>query len=57
MFDNRVLRGMFGPKRDEVTEDGRKLHNEDQIKKDEMGGVCSMDGEMRNSYKMLFRKL
>ena len=29
MFENRVLRGIFGPKRDEVTEEWRKLHNEE----------------------------
>jgi hypothetical protein len=28
MFENRVLRGIFGKKRDEVTGDWRKLHNE-----------------------------
>jgi hypothetical protein len=28
VIQNRVLRRIFGPKRDEVTEDGRKLHNE-----------------------------
>jgi hypothetical protein len=28
-FENRVLRGMFGPKRDEVTREGRELHNEE----------------------------
>jgi hypothetical protein len=28
VFDNRVLRGIFGLKRDEVTEEWRKLHNE-----------------------------
>ena len=28
MFDNRVLRKIFGPKRDEVTGEWRKLHNE-----------------------------
>jgi hypothetical protein len=27
IFDNRVLRRIFGPKRDEVTEEWRKLHN------------------------------
>jgi hypothetical protein len=27
VFENRVLRGIFGPKRDEVTGDWRKLHN------------------------------
>jgi hypothetical protein len=29
MFENRVLRRMFGPKGDEVTEEWRKLHNEE----------------------------
>ena len=29
MFENRVLRRIFGPKRDEVTEEWRKLHNEE----------------------------
>jgi hypothetical protein len=28
VFENRVLRRIFGPKRDEVTGDWRKLHNE-----------------------------
>ena len=29
VFENRVLRRIFGPKRDEVTQEGRKLHNEE----------------------------
>jgi hypothetical protein len=29
LFENRVLRIIFGPKRDEVTGDWRKLHNEE----------------------------
>jgi hypothetical protein len=29
VFDNRVLRRLFGPKRDEVTGVWRKLHNEE----------------------------
>jgi hypothetical protein len=29
MFENRVLRKVFGPKRDEVTGEWRKLHNEE----------------------------
>jgi hypothetical protein len=28
-FENRVLRRIFGPKRDEVTVEWRKLHNEE----------------------------
>jgi hypothetical protein len=27
VFENRMLRGIFGPKRDEVTGEWRKLHN------------------------------
>jgi hypothetical protein len=29
VFENRVLRRMFGPKRDEVTGEWRKFHNEE----------------------------
>jgi hypothetical protein len=29
VFENRVLRGIFAPKRDEVTGEWRKLHNEE----------------------------
>jgi hypothetical protein len=29
VFENRVLRRIFGPKRDHVTGDWRKLHNEE----------------------------
>jgi hypothetical protein len=29
VFENRVLRILFGPKRDEVTGEWRKLHNEE----------------------------
>jgi hypothetical protein len=29
VFENRVLRGLSGPKRDEVTGEWRKLHNEE----------------------------
>jgi hypothetical protein len=50
VFENRVLRSIFGPKRDEVTGDWRKLHNEElhrlyQVKEDEMGRACSTNGE------------
>ena len=57
MFENRVLRRIFGPKRDEVTGEWRKLHNEeiksvlltqyfsgDKIEKNKMGGACSAYG-------------
>jgi len=29
VFENRVLRRMFGPKWDEVTEEWKRLHNEE----------------------------
>jgi len=29
VFENRVLRRVFGPKRDKVTREGRKLHNKE----------------------------
>jgi hypothetical protein len=29
VFENRVLRRIFGPRRDEVTGEWRKLHNEE----------------------------
>jgi hypothetical protein len=29
VFENRVLRRIFGPKRDDVTGDWRKLHNKE----------------------------
>jgi hypothetical protein len=29
MFENRVLRRIFGPKRDEMTGEWRELHNEE----------------------------
>jgi hypothetical protein len=56
VFENRVLRRIFKPKRDEVTEGWRKLHNEElhhlysspsiirMIKDDDMGLACSMNG-------------
>ena len=58
VFENRVLRRIFGPKRDEVREVWRKLHNEKlndmysspnifreiKIEKEELYGVCSTYG-------------
>jgi hypothetical protein len=35
VFENRVLRKIFGPKRDEVTGEWRKMHNE------ELHNLCS----------------
>jgi hypothetical protein len=56
VFENRVLRGLYGPKRDGVTGEWRKLHNEelndlyssycagDKIEKNEMVGACGTYG-------------
>jgi len=52
MFENRVLRRVFGPKRDEVTEEWRKLHKEElrdlyflpNIVRNEMSGTCGAYG-------------
>jgi len=51
MFENRVLRRVFGAKRDEVTGEWRKLHDEElsdlyggKIEKNEMGGACDAYG-------------
>jgi hypothetical protein len=70
VLEKRVLRGIFGPKRDEVTEEWRKLHNGElqnlysspdiirQIKSRRMrwvGHVARM-GEERNMYRVLVGK-
>jgi hypothetical protein len=70
VFENRVLRGIFGPKRDEVTGEWRKLHSGElhnlysspdiirQIKSRRMrwaGHVARM-GEGRNMYRVLVGK-
>jgi hypothetical protein len=70
VFENRVLKRIFGPKRDEVTGEWRKLHNEElrdlysspsiirMIKSRGMrwaGHVARM-GEKRNAYRLLVGK-
>jgi hypothetical protein len=56
VFENRVLGRIFGPKRDKVTEEWRKLHNKEHcdlyslpsiiriIEEVEMGGSCILNG-------------
>jgi hypothetical protein len=70
VFKNRVLRRIFGPKRDEVTGEWRKLHSEElyilysspniirQMKSRRMGlaGHVARMGEERNVYKVLMGK-
>ena len=41
VFENMVLRRIFGPRRDEVTEEWRRLHNE---KLNERGWACGAYG-------------
>jgi hypothetical protein len=70
VFENRVLRKIFGTKRYEMTGDWKKLHNEElhnlyssrsiirMIKSRRMrwvGHVARM-GEMRNAYRILVGK-
>jgi hypothetical protein len=70
VFENRVLRRIFGPKRDDVIGGWRKLHNEEfhnlfcsssiirMIKSRRMrwaGHVAGM-GENRNAYRILVGK-
>jgi hypothetical protein len=70
MFENKMLRRIFGPKRDEVTGGWRKLHNEELrylysspsiiriIKSRRMrweGHVARM-GEKRNAYRLFVGK-
>jgi hypothetical protein len=66
VFENRVLRRTFGPMRDEVTGDWRKLHNEElhnlysspsvnkMIKSRRMrwAGTVSLMGEKINAYSI-----
>jgi hypothetical protein len=70
VFENRVLRRIFGPKRDEVTGGWRKLHNEElrglysspsigrviQSRKMRWAGHVARMGEVRNAYNILVGK-
>ena len=70
MFENRVLRRIFGPKRDGLTREWEKLHNEELnvlysspnilrvIKSRRMGweGYVARMGERRGVYRVLVGK-
>jgi hypothetical protein len=68
VFENRVLRRIFRPKRDEMTGVWRKLHNEElhnsyssltvikMIKSRRMGRASTTNGETRNAYRILVEK-
>jgi hypothetical protein len=67
VFENRVLRRIFGPKRDEVTGEWRKLHNEElhdsysspsiirisKARRMRWAGHVSTNGEKRNTYRLV----
>jgi hypothetical protein len=71
-FENRVLRKLFGPKRNKVMGGWEKLHNEElhnlyyspskiRINKSRRmrwtgHGACGMNGEKRNRYRLLVGK-
>jgi hypothetical protein len=68
VFENRVLRRIFGPKRDEVTGEWRKLHNEElpdlysspsiiriiKSRRVRWAGHVVLMGEKRNAYRLLW---
>jgi hypothetical protein len=67
VFENRVLRRIFGPKRDEVTGGSRKLHNEElhglysspsivrviKARRMSWAGHVALMGELRGAYNIL----
>jgi hypothetical protein len=66
VFENRVLRRIFGLKRDEVMGENCILRSfitctlfnnySDQVKENEMGRASGMNGEKRNAYRTLMRQ-
>jgi hypothetical protein len=70
MFENRVLRRIFGPKRDEVTGGWRKLHNKKlhglysspsiirviKARRMRWAGHVARMGEVRSAYNILVGK-
>jgi hypothetical protein len=67
VFENRVLKRLFGPERDEVTGEWRKLHNEElhglysstniirmiKSRRVRWAGHVARMGKMINAYKIL----
>jgi stalled ribosome rescue protein Dom34 len=62
LFENRVLRRIFGTKREEVVEYWIRMHNEELhnlytltniIREDEMGRACSINVRAENAYSIL----
>jgi hypothetical protein len=64
---NRVLKTIFGPKREDVEGGWRRLHNAelhnlyaspkgDQMKEEEMGGTCNTHGRDEKCVQILVEK-
>jgi hypothetical protein len=70
VFENRVLRRIFGPKRDDVTGDWRKLHNDElhnlysspniirmiKSRRIKRAGHVARVGDRRDSYRIMVGK-
>jgi hypothetical protein len=70
VFENRILRRIFGPKRDEVTREWRKLYNEElndlyslpnivwviKSRRIKWAGHVARMGERRGVYRVLVRE-
>jgi hypothetical protein len=70
VFENRVLRRIFGPKKDEVTSEWRKLHNKElhdlysspsiiritKSRRMRLAGHVARMGEKRNAYRLFVGK-
>jgi hypothetical protein len=67
MFENRVLRKIFGPKKDEVAGEWKKLHNEElrdvysspsiiriiKSRRMRLAGHIARMGKKKNAYRLL----
>ena len=70
MFDNKVLRSIVGPKRDEIKGEWRKLHNKKlndlfsppnvilviKLRRMRWAGYVACIGEKRSAYRVLVGK-
>jgi hypothetical protein len=57
LFENRLLRKLFAPKKEEVAGDWRRLHKEElQVKEDEQNVACNIHGRDEYAYNILSGK-